>query len=355
MWLIGLFKRERKEDDGWTTGPTGESKGKGAERIPQPSSRSAGQSDSSITTPRVRAKRHSGSSVKSRSRTICPSPPSSPTPLSYSRRPRKQSLLNSRHRRFTPSPPPPPPPSQQQQQEAHVSFRVPCGSPLPLSRSPPLSHRPAPVKNMPPTTGTKPPRGEYIETDTGNKVARRAQLHGTQHIILGGRAVIQPQVCIRGDLVRTLPPSSSSTVDPPESDAAARAQQQQNTVAVAIGRYSFISSGSVLRPPYKLHRGKTSYHPLKIGEHVFVGPNCVIEAASIGDRVHIGAGSVLGRFAILKEGCRVLEGTVVPGGMVVPSGCVIGGRPGSVLGDVGDGYGFGELGGDLRELWRRTG
>lgn len=209
---------------------------------------------------------------------------------------------------------------------------------------------------MPPATGTKPPKGEYIETDTGNKVARRSQLHGTQHIILGGRAVIQPQVCIRGDLVRTLPPPSSSTADPPESDAAARAQQQQqSTVAVAIGRYSFISSGSVLRPPYKLHRGKMSYHPLKIGEHVFVGPNCVIEAASIGDRVHVGAGSVLGRFAILKEGCLVLKGTVVPGGMVVPSGCVIGGRPGRVLGEVGDGYGFGEMGGDLRELWRRTG
>lgn len=349
MWLIGLFKRDRKENDGWTTGPGGESKGKGAELIPQPSSRSPGQSDFSITTPPVSSKRHSGSSVKLLSRTIRPSPPSSPTPPSYSRRHRKQSLLNSRHRRLTPPPP------QQQQQDAHVSSRVPRDNPLSLSCSPPLLRRPAAVRIMPPATGTKPPRGEYIETDTGNKVARRAQLHGTQHIILGGRAVIQPQVCIRGDLVRTLSPPSSSTVDPPESDAAARAQQQQNTVAVAIGRYSFISSGSVLRPPYKLHRGKTSYHPLKIGEHVFIGPNCVIEAASIGDRVHIGAGSVLGRFAILKEGCRVLEGTVVPGGMVVPSGCVIGGRPGRVLGDVGDGYGFGDMGGDLRELWRRTG
>lgn len=42
---------------------------------------------------------------------------------------------------------------------------------------------------------------------------------------------------------------------------------------------------------------------------------------------------------------------------MVPSGCVIGGRPGRVLGEVGDGYGAeeGGMGGDLRELWRGTG
>lgn len=345
-YMIGLFRKDRKENDVMQRSSNGR-----MGLIPQPSS-SPRQSDSSRTiaiTP-VNAKKYSGSSVKSRSsQRIRPSPPSSPPtpPSSYSRRRGKRSLLRSHRRRNPP----------QQQQQTHASTRVPRGSPPPLSRPLPLSPRPAPVKVMPPATGTKAPKGEYIETDTGNKVARRSQLHGTQHIILGGRAVIQPQVCIRGDLIRTLPPSSPSSANPSEPDAAARAQQQQpqNTVAVAIGRYSFISSGSVLRPPYKLHRGKTSYHPLKIGEHVFVGPNCIVEAASIGDRVHVGAGSVLGRFSILKEGCRVLEGTVVPGGMVVPSGCVIGGRPGRVLGEVGDAYGFGEMGGDLRELWRRTG
>ena len=344
-YLIGLFR-----GDGW--GATGQSG-----FIPQPSTISIShQSESSPKTPPVQVsglggEKLSGSSAKSRfSRIPRPSPQSSPTPSSYSLRGRGLSLIHSRRRRTLPAPP-----QQQQQQDAHASPRVPRGTPTPPP-CPLFSLLPAPVKIMPPAAGTRPPKGEYIETDTGNKVARKAQLHGTQHIILGGRAVIQPQVCIRGDLVRNLPLPSPSAPGLLESNAAARAQQQQqNTVAVAIGRYSFISSGSVLRPPYKLHRGKTSYHPLKIGEHVFVGPNCVIEAASIGDRVHIGTGSVLGRFAILKEGCRVLEGTVVPGGMVVPSGCVIGGRPGRVLGDVGDGYGFGEMGGDLRELWRRTG
>ncbi|MCJ1462608.1 hypothetical protein MMC07_001210 [Pseudocyphellaria aurata] len=354
-FLIGLLRGDGKIIN------TTQSKGR-AEPIPRPSPSPRHSDSSPITVPRtkrvltppINVNGHSRSSVTSRSSRKFRQPhPPSPTSQSTRRRLRKESPAQCRRCRT----PPPPQRQQRQQDEAHNSPCVPRGSRTPLSCPPPLSLRPAPVKIMPPTTGIKQPRGEYIETDTGNKVARRSQLHGTQHIILGGRAVIQPQVCIRGDLVRTLPPPSSCTIDLPESDDTARAQQQQqhNTVAVAIGRYSFISSGSLLRPPHKLHRGKMSYHPLKIGEHVFVGPNCVIEAASIGDRVHIGAGSVLGRFAILKEGCRVLEGTVVPGGMVVPSGCVIGGRPGRVLGEVGDGYGFGEMGGDLRELWRRTG
>lgn len=204
---------------------------------------------------------------------------------------------------------------------------------------------------------SKGPKSEYISTDTGNKVARRSQLHGTQHIILGGRAVIQPQVCIRGDLTRVsthpnppaaAPSTSTSTTQPQPQP---QPQPQTPSVSVSIGRYSFISSTAVLRPPWKLLRGILSYHALRVGEHVFVGPGAVIEAASIGDRAVIGEGSVVGRFAILKDGCVVLPGTVVPGGMVVPSGTVVGGRPARLVGEVGDGW----EGPDLREMWRATG
>ncbi|KAL9635721.1 MAG: hypothetical protein Q9164_003287, partial [Protoblastenia rupestris] len=137
-------------------------------------------------------------------------------------------------------------------------------------------------------------KGEYIETDTGNKVARRAQLHGTQHIILGGRTVIQPDVCIRGDLVRPAAPSKDLK-DPKSAPIAA------HNTSITVGRYTFISSGSVLKPPYRLHKGQILYHPLKIGDHVFVGPGCVIEAASVGDHVHFGKDAVVGRLCVVKD------------------------------------------------------
>ncbi|KAK2776729.1 hypothetical protein FQN52_003297 [Onygenales sp. PD_12] len=202
---------------------------------------------------------------------------------------------------------------------------------------------------MPP----KPAKGEYIETDTGNKVSRRSQVHGTQHIILGGKTVIQADVCIRGDLFRqhsehaqSASSHSSSTNPGPSSPA----------VAVSIGRYTYLSRSCLLRPPSRLHRGVHSFYPLKIGDHVFVGEKAVVEAASVGNHVHIGKEAVIGSMAILKDYVVVLDGAVVPPGMVVPSWCVVGGRPARVVGEIGEGYGVeGGEGGLARERYRVVG
>ena len=87
---------------------------------------------------------------------------------------------------------------------------------------------------------------------------------------------------------------------------------------------------------------------MKIGDNVFIGPGCIVEAASIGNNVWIGKGAVVGRMAIIRDGCKILEGAVVPGGMVVGVGSVVAGRPGRVVGEVG--VGWEGVGG--RELWK---
>ncbi|KAK1770753.1 dynactin subunit 5 [Phialemonium atrogriseum] len=186
----------------------------------------------------------------------------------------------------------------------------------------------------------RPPRGEYIETDTGNKVARKATLVGTQNIILGGKTVIQPEVMIRGDLARTMQPSSSSGSAP------------ANNTAVSIGRYCFLSRGSCLRPPGRIYKGAFTYMPLRIGDHVFVGQGTVVQAASIGSHVHIGQGVVVGEFAIIKDYARILDGTVVPPNMVIPSFSVVAGRPARVVGEVPEG---GHEAFELKELYKSVG
>ncbi|PKX92229.1 dynactin subunit 5 [Aspergillus novofumigatus IBT 16806] len=173
---------------------------------------------------------------------------------------------------------------------------------------------------MPP----KQAKGEYIETDTGNKISRRSQIHGTQHIILGGKTVIQADAVIRGDLYRSSSSSTSSTSQP-----------STPSVAITIGRYSYISRQAVLRPPSRLHRGVHTFYPLKIGDHVFVGERAVVEAATVGNHVHIGREAVVGSMAILKDFAYVLDGAVVPAGMVVPSWCVVGGAPARIVGRLG--------------------
>lgn len=133
-----------------------------------------------------------------------------------------------------------------------------------------LTPNPAAIAQLEPITAKmsrRPPRGEYIETvrsyihlplvgftgchntdvgllqDTGNKVARKANLVGTQNIMLGGKTVIQPEAMIRGDLARSVQPSSSSGGAP------------ASNTAVAIGRYCFLSRGCCLRPPGRLYKG----------------------------------------------------------------------------------------------------
>ena len=75
-------------------------------------------------------------------------------------------------------------------------------------------------------------------------MARKATLVGTQNIMLGGKTVIQPEVMIRGDLIRTIQASSQSATG-----------AAPNNTAVSIGRYCFLSRGCCLRPPGRLYKG----------------------------------------------------------------------------------------------------
>ncbi|OAQ61589.2 dynactin subunit 5 [Pochonia chlamydosporia 170] len=184
----------------------------------------------------------------------------------------------------------------------------------------------------------RPAKGDYIETDTGNKVARKAILVGTQNIMLGGKTVIQPEVMIRGDLVRTAPSSSSSA--------------PTSSTAVAIGRYCFLSRGVLLRPPGRLYKGVYTYMPLRLGDHVFIGQNTVVQAATIGNHVSIGRDCTVNEFAIVKDYVKILDGSVVPSFMVIPSFSVVAGQPARVVGEVPEG-GLDEF--ELREMYKTVG
>ncbi|KAJ2367748.1 hypothetical protein IW150_005593 [Coemansia sp. RSA 2607] len=149
-------------------------------------------------------------------------------------------------------------------------------------------------------------KSEFIETDTGNKVSRRSLISGSQNIVLGGKTVVHSKCTIRGDLRRAGP---------------------THQAAVLIGRFCWLGPFSVLRPPYKTYKGIFSYYPLKIGDHVDIGENSIIEAASIGSYVVIGKNCVVGRFAIIKDCCLIEDGAVIAPNTVVPPFSVVSGGP----------------------------
>ncbi|KAF2397890.1 dynactin subunit 5 [Trichodelitschia bisporula] len=199
------------------------------------------------------------------------------------------------------------------------------------------------------TASRKVAKGEYIETDSGNKVSRRANISGTANITLGGKTVIMADVHLRGDLTRT-----SSSSSKPGADG-------KPSTSISIGRCTVVSTGTVVKPPMRMSRGVFTFYPLKIGDNVFIGPNCHIQAASISSHVHIGAHAVLQPFVMVRENVKILPHSVVPAGMIIPPNSVVAGRPARIVGEVGEGWGVvvpgggGEgwvEGGDLRELVR---
>ncbi|KAJ3156902.1 hypothetical protein HDU86_003437 [Geranomyces michiganensis] len=95
-----------------------------------------------------------------------------------------------------------------------------------------------------------------------------------------------------------------------------------HAVVVAIGRYCFLGERQF------------NYYLMKIADHVFIGEDSVIEAAQIGSYVHIGRNCVIGRFAIIKDCCRILDGAVVPPNAVVPSFSVYGGNPARLVDEL---------------------
>lgn len=158
--------------------------------------------------------------------------------------------------------------------------------------------------------------------------------------MLGGKTVIQSEAMIRGDLVRTAPSSTSGGSAP------------TSNTAVSIGRYCFLSRGVLLRPPGRLYKGDFTYMPLRIGDHVFIGQNSVVQAASIGNHVLIGKGCAINEFAIIKDYVKILDGTIIPASMVVPSFSIVAGQPGRVIGEIPEG-GHDEF--ELRDLYKTVG
>lgn len=196
-------------------------------------------------------------------------------------------------------------------------------------------------------------RGEYIETETGNKISRRASILGPKHIILAGKCVIQHDVVIHGDLVRPSQPShsskpsiSSTDPSPPASKDNSKDASSSAGTSIHLGRYVFLSPSVVLHPPSHLRSGTLTYLPLRIADNVFIGTSSVIRAASIGSNVFIGEKCSVGNMVIIKDNVRILDGTVLPANSVWASASIIAGRPGRVVGEIGEGWGGGFGGGE---------
>ncbi|GAB7329975.1 hypothetical protein MBLNU13_g01671t1 [Cladosporium sp. NU13] len=194
-------------------------------------------------------------------------------------------------------------------------------------------------------------KAEYIETDTGNKISRKAHIEGKPNIMLGGRTVIMAGVTMRADLQRKVERSA---------DGGEGGEKAAAATAITIGRGTIVSTNCTIRPPMRMSRGQMTFYPLKIGDNVFIGPGTHVACLSISSNVHIGPDCVLSNFCVIRESCKLLPGTVVPPSMIIPPGSIVAGKPARIVGEVGEGWGQGAggegeeylEGSDLRPLVR---
>lgn len=90
---------------------------------------------------------------------------------------------------------------------------------------------------------------------------------------------------------------------------------------------------------------------MKIGDHVHIGANSVVEAATIGNHVEIGKNCVIvreysppslgmglilvshikGKFTIIKDCAKIADNTIVPPNTVIPAMALFSGSPGLIM------------------------
>ncbi|CAG0880713.1 unnamed protein product [Darwinula stevensoni] len=148
---------------------------------------------------------------------------------------------------------------------------------------------------------------DYIETLTGNKVCKQSHVYASQNIVLTGKNIIMEDSIVRADLAN-----------------------------IRTGRYCILSKAAVIRPPFKKFSKGGAFFPMHIGDHVFIGENAVVSAATIGSYVYIGKNCVIGRRSVLKDCCMIEDNTYIPPETTVPSFSMYSGNPGKQTGEVAE-------------------
>lgn len=156
------------------------------------------------------------------------------------------------------------------------------------------------------------PKSEYVETESGNRISRKSQLHATAYIVLGGKTIIEHGVELRGDCHR----------------------KDSKSPVIALGKFCILNENCSITPPHKKSSstGEDTYYPVKIGSYVQIGKNTKLTCASIGNNVYIGNNCTIGEFTIIKDCVVIKDDTVIPPYTVIaPMSIVSGNSPSKVI------------------------
>eukprot|EP00741_Cyanophora_paradoxa_P012369 tig00020610_g11952.t1 len=147
-------------------------------------------------------------------------------------------------------------------------------------------------------------RPEFIETKSGNRIARSCVIVDGAAISIEGKSLVQPDCVLRADLG-----------------------------PIRIGRNCILGRGVLLQPSRRAAR-LAAGAGIVIGDHTIFGEGTVVQAAAVGSFCDIGRECVLAEGCVLKDCCKVLDGTILAPETVIPPFQIFGGIPGHQVGEL---------------------
>ncbi|ODV68830.1 hypothetical protein HYPBUDRAFT_192005 [Hyphopichia burtonii NRRL Y-1933] len=147
---------------------------------------------------------------------------------------------------------------------------------------------------------------EWIETTTGNRISKLAQIYGSNSISINDHSTVNSYVLLQGDVPLLQ-------------------QDESQTHTIKLGKYTYIGSNCQVIPPVLK---KTHHGPIRIGSFTIIGADSIIKSASIGNRVLIEPNCTLLDLSIIYDCCLIRKGTIIPSKMIIPPFSEVKGVPG---------------------------
>jgi dynactin-5 len=133
---------------------------------------------------------------------------------------------------------------------------------------------------------------DWIETSSGNRISRDAQIEGSDHILIAGNTTVCANVVLHGNV-----------------------KVHEGQSSIQLGKFCYLSSGVTIMPP----RVSSTFHKaMKLGSYTSIAPNCSIHASHIGNRVTIGKGCELQNGCIVHDCVIIKPNTCIPEAYAVP-------------------------------------
>lgn len=159
----------------------------------------------------------------------------------------------------------------------------------------------------------------WIETSTGNRIARLAEIKGANLISIADNCTIGENCTLNGSVLTTAPKDPS----------------------IVLGKYCHLALGVSVDPPLlKIVDAKKVHANVSIGNYTSVGERTRVKLVLVGNRVWIGCDCDLGEMTTINDCCVVENNTVIPKKAVIPPYSRVSGVPGKnyCVEELGGGY-----------------